>query len=469
MKRRRKAGIAALLLIAAVCAAAAVWFFGDRKLMTADAAWEDSGDGDRMTVVAEIGEDLRILSGTQTLTAGNRTGKTLEEIVLRVPANAVRENCMVISEVRADGVSVEFAFDEDDPTVLRIGAPWAEGETVELSWRFHLTVPLTGGGIGRTAESALLVSALPTLAVYESGAWRTDAYDDLAESSYAQAFELEMTLFAPMSVKAVFGGALTEASPETGPDTMMYTVRMSGARDVSLALRTDGALRQRKIGGVLVSALADGVLAANALLDRAQEALASLDAAGLASPFPSLSIVQDETYTEDGIVGSGLIALDAESDKEQLLRRITRLIARQTFGVLVENDPWNAPWLSQTLASAAEMLAYRQRRGSSAYETRYYEELEVSTRLTRPYGVTVGASTAHFGGDSEMTQVLRDQGAAMLLGIEQAVGEEAFLSALQRYARENAGKIATQQSLEEALREATGSSWDGYLSDGLAS
>ena len=67
-----------------------------------------------------------------------------------------------------------------------------------------------------------------------------------------------------------------------------------------------------------------------------------------------------------------------------------------------------------------------------------------------------------------MTQVLRDQGGAMLIGIEQAVGQEAFAQALGQYARENAGQIASQQELERALLEATGSAWDGYLEDELA-
>ena len=82
--------------------------------------------------------------------------------------------------------------------------------------------------------------------------------------------------------------------------------------------------------------------------------------------------------------------------------------------------------------------------------------------------MTVGAGTAHFGGDAEMTQVLRDQGAAMLLGIEQAVGGETFMSALQSYIRDNAGGVAAKEDLAEALREASGSSWDGYLTDGLS-
>ena len=91
----------------------------------------------------------------------------------------------------------------------------------------------------------------------------------------------------------------------------------------------------------------------------------------------------------------------------------------------------------------------------------------MATRLTRPHGVTVGAGTDHFGGDAEMTQVLRDQGAAMMIGIEQAVGEEAFLDALQAYVRENAGGIADRAAMEAALDAATGSRWDGYLEDEL--
>ena len=163
-----------------------------------------------------------------------------------------------------------------------------------------------------------------------------------------------------------------------------------------------------------------------------------------------------------------LIALPEEAKREAQLQKLTRLIARQTFGTLVENDPWNAPWLSVSLASAAEMIAYRHRKGDAAYETRFFEEIEVGARLTRPAGVCVGAGTAHFGSETEMTQVLRDQGAAMLLGIEQAVGENAFLDALRLYADQSAGGVGSLSALEEALFSVTGCDWSGYLEDELS-
>ena len=226
-------------------------------------------------------------------------------------------------------------------------------------------------------------------------------------------------------------------------------------------------MRQNEQDGVLITALAgDGGTAGN-LLSRAKEALEALDDLGLGYPFPSLSVVEADTGREDGLALSGLVALAQDGDKEAQLRRMTRLVARQTFGVLVESDPWQAPWLSQTLASTVELLSFRARKGAGAFETRVMEEIEVATRLTRPYGVTVGAGVDHFGGDTEMTQVLRDQGAAMMLGIELAVGEAPFWQALTAYVEQSAGRIATQGDLETALYEATGSRWDGYLQDEL--
>ena len=163
------------------------------------------------------------------------------------------------------------------------------------------------------------------------------------------------------------------------------------------------------------------------------------------------------------------LLLEEVENADELLAQMTRLCARQIFGVQVENDPWNAPWLSETPASCVELMAYRRREGEAAYEKRFYGEIEIATRLTRPRGVTIGASTEHFGGDGEMTQVLRDAGAANLMGIEQAVGQEAFIRALQTYIAENAGGIGSLEALESALERETGSDWSGYLADMLAS
>lgn len=49
--------------------------------------------------------------------------------------------------------------------------------------------------------------ALPLPAVWENGAWRTDEYDELAETSYGQAVDIQMALTVPKTVLAAFGQA----------------------------------------------------------------------------------------------------------------------------------------------------------------------------------------------------------------------------------------------------------------------
>ncbi len=434
MNRKRIAIAAALLaalLLAALIGAGTAGRRGAER--TEEIGPADGRDFVRAVLDYDAG--TRTLRGTQTLTLTNRTRAALEEIVLRAYMNGRDDESVIVSGASIGGEPVSLTQDGDDPTVLRAAYPWAPGETAELSFTLRIKHARSDG-------SALI--QLPAPAMWEDGAWREDAYDALADPSYAAPFDYTVRV-----------------DGET-------VAQMRGARDASFALGADVRMRSKQTGGVRVTALAQDTATARTLLTQTEAALKSLEAIGLSYPYDALTVVQSETGREDGLALSGLIALQADGNKETLRRRLTRLIARETFGILIENDPWNAPWLSETLASCAELLAYRRLRGAAAYEERLYGEIEFSTRLTRPYGVTVGAGTAHFGGDAEMTQVLRDQGAAMLLGIEQAVGGETFINAMQIYIRDNAGSVAAKENLAAALREASGSSWDGYLMDGLS-
>lgn len=391
---------------------------------------------ERDFVRAELTYDAgtRTLRGTQSVTITNRTGAPLQEIVLRAYMNGWTDAGAVVSGAALAGEEIRFAEDADDPTVLRADCALAAGETAELTFTVML----------RHAKDSGIVQ-LPVPALWADGAWRTDAFDALADSSYAEAFDFTVTVDG------------------------VIAAQMRGARDASFALYPEGRTRRRTACGVRLTAMAQDGKQADVLLNCAEDALESLRDAGLPYPFEALTIVQAQTGRADGRALSGLIALETDADRETLTRRITRLIARETFGIWVESDPWNAPWLSESLASCAEMLAYRQRKGRAAFDERLYGEIELSTRLTRPQGVTVGAGVAHFGGDAEMTQVLRDQGAAMLLGMEQAMGEDAFLRALTLYVERHAGAMAEEGDLAAALEEASGSSWAGYLADGLLS
>lgn len=456
MKKRLMIAVGAL---AAAVAGLALWalFGADAQTITLPQK-ASPVTGRTMHAALTLDAGTRTLRGTQSFTAVNETGENLDGLTLRLYMNGENESAVRISGAQAGGQSAAVTCDEDDPTVAHIAFDWEAGARAELTWTVMLTYEKTAGAA---------VVSLPMPAVYEDGAWRTDSYDELAEPSYAEALAWSIELETDADTEVVFGGALTGETKLSG-GRVRRTAASGVARDMCFAVMGAGAIRQRMVDGVLVTAMTDGALKSRAWLDDAQTALESLEAIGLCYPFDALTLALGETGREDGAAYSGLIVLDDEADGERRVQRITRLIARQIFGVWVENDPWNDPWLSMTLASTAELLAYRQRKGAAAYEARYWDEVEVATRLTRPYGVRVGASTAHFGGDAELTQVLRDQGAAMMLGIAQMAGEDALCRALALYADACAGGMGSLEALLDALQEATDSSWEGYLLDGLA-
>lgn len=447
------AGVLAVLAVLAAIAAALL-LRGHEPVKTERI--QPSSDRDFMQVTLTYDLGTRTLRGRQTLSATNRSGTDLDEIVLRLYMNGWQEESVFVTGVTADGQSVRVEQDEDDPTVLRVKLDWKAGQSVELAWTLMIRHARTDG-------ASLIM--LPVLAMLEDGVWRVDPYSPLAQPSYTQAFDYVIdSLTVTQGVQAAMGGELFFYDGRC-----TYGAQMQGARDVTFALQEGGVWVRGEVCGVPAVVMAKSTGEARRLLERAQTAEKSLRAIGLTYPFSAMTLVRADTPLHDGFAASGLIALTPQQDEEKDVQRLTRLIAQETFGVLVENDPWFDPWLSVSIASAAEMLAYRQRCGVQAYEERFYGDYELATRLTRPHGVTVGASVDFFGSDTEMTQVLRDQGGAMLLGIEQAVGGEAFMRALTLYVRAYEGKTGSEGGLEQALFEASGSRWDGYLSDCLAS
>lgn len=97
-----------------------------------------------MSVSVEATGDLRTVKGSMCLTATNRTGEDLSEIVLRAYPNAIQQGSVTLYGATVNGESVPVGMDSGDPSVWRIQTPWRAGETLEISWQAALIVPRRG-------------------------------------------------------------------------------------------------------------------------------------------------------------------------------------------------------------------------------------------------------------------------------------------------------------------------------------
>ena len=260
---------AGIILLAAACAFALSR--EQKTLFVSEPALAPSDERDFMSVSVEATGDLRTVKGSMCLTATNRTGEDLSEIVLRAYPNAIQQGSVTLYGVTVNGESVLVGMDSGAPSVWRIQTPWRAGETLEISWQAALIVPRGESVIGRTDESALLIGALPLPAVWENGAWRTDEYDELAETSYGQAVDIQMALTVPKTVLAAFGGAWIDEQ-DNGDGTKTLAMQLSGAREIAFAMRAEGEIRQTRAGDVLITALAENARTASRLREAAADA-----------------------------------------------------------------------------------------------------------------------------------------------------------------------------------------------------
>ena len=87
---RKNALLLAALLIALAAACAFALSRAQTAVMLEETAFAPDAERDAMTVSLEATEDLRTIKGEMRLTATNRTGGDLSEIVLRAYANAIQ-------------------------------------------------------------------------------------------------------------------------------------------------------------------------------------------------------------------------------------------------------------------------------------------------------------------------------------------------------------------------------------------
>ena len=108
---KKKVWLCALMLVIAVGAA-----LGFLKKPEKAAPIGPVTGRDFMRASLDYDRGLRTLRGTQTMTAQNRTGEDLDEIVLRLYMNGLEGCAASVSGVTVNGGAASFEQDQEDPT-----------------------------------------------------------------------------------------------------------------------------------------------------------------------------------------------------------------------------------------------------------------------------------------------------------------------------------------------------------------
>lgn len=481
--KHKRALVGALAALAALCAAAAffLWPRAGEPLAApeAGAALREKTQSLSSTVLrVTAGESLATLTCTQETAYVNTAGETLDRVQLRLYPNVFKRASTTplsgdtvslgeafVTDVRVNGRAAAWAVSSSDETVLDVPVSLAPGESCVLSLHYTITLPEAAWRLGESDGVALYGNAFAHAAVYEDGRFRDDAYSALGYPFYLDAQNVTLHLTLPEGVTAAVGGALRAQEGNT------YTYECLGVRDVSFALSRKFHTVQAMHGDTLVSVYARSAKNARQTLETALSVLDIYEALfEYAYPYPTLTLAQGDLGTYGGMEYSayaviGDAAYETGGDSLELI--IAHEIAHQWFGVLVGSDPIQTPWLDEAMSEYASMLYLEKAHGQRAFDEFYAQKIEPALRITRPFGVTTGAPMDVFESVSEYAQTVYQRGAGMLHGIREAIGLEAFCEFVNLYVNRFAFTHADRADFAQALREATGSDWTGYLNDYL--
>ena len=482
MKKRIVVILALGLMIAAIVCLA----IRQPAEITVSPEWLQAAEGlDEITISAKLNAEERSLSVQQTLHLQNRTGQKQDAAVLRTWPNAFQNldtspcaaeegmmaacypagfssGALLMVQAEANGQSVLYRYTDDAKTVLKVPVPggWQDGETIELKLTYTIQMPQMAYRFGVWEEIWAIGNAFAIPAVWEDGAFRTDAYAPVGDPFVSDCANYTVTVTVPK------GYVCAASAKAASVENHVYSYRAFAVRDFALVISPGFKTAQTVHNGVQITAYAADAAQAKELLKYGRKALETYSEAFGSYPYPSYSLAQ-VSFPHGGMEYPGLsmISTDllAEGGRE-LEYAVAHETAHQWWYAAVGSDGWNQPWQDEALCEFS-LLEYAEKHyGSSERNDLEQRRMETALRVTVPQGITPGAPLSYFPSMSMYKLVVYDRGAACLCALDRTVPLDGFL---RDYYQNYAFRRAMRADFEQQLFESTGEDLTPLMRDYL--
>lgn len=439
---------------------------------------------DEITISAKLNAEERSLSVQQTLYLQNRTGQKQDAAVLRTWPNAFQSmdtspcaaeesildacypagfssGALVMAHAKANGQSVLYRYTDDAKTVFKIPVPggWQDGETVELQLTYTIQMPQMAYRFGMWRDIWALGNAFAIPAVWENGAFRTDAYAPLGDPFVSDCANYTVTVSVP-------DGYVCAASAYAEAEENVYSYKALAVRDFALVISPEFQTAQTTHNGVLITAYAANPAQAKELLRYGKKALETYSEAFGSYPYPSYSLAQ-VSFPHGGMEYPGLSMISTDllaAGGRELEYAVAHETAHQWWCAAVGSDSWNQPWQDEALCEFSVLEYAEKHYGLSERIDLERSRMESALRVTVPQGVTPGAPLDYFPSMSMYKLVVYDRGAACLCALDRTVPLDGFL---RDYYRNYAFRRAERADFEQQLFESTGEDLTALMHDYL--
>ena len=481
----KKRTLAAVVLAVVVLAAAGLMLRRPAEISPPPELLAAAEGLDEIAISASLNAEERSVSVIQTLRLVNRTGQKQDAAVLRTWPNAFQSmetspcaaeeslfdayypagfssGALVMAHAEANGQNVLYRYTDEAKTVLKVPVPggWQAGAAVELELTYTLLMPQMAYRFGVWDDIWALGNAFAVPAVWEDGAFRTDAYASVGDPFVSDCANYSVTVAVPEGYVCA-AGANAAAIEEN-----VYSYRALAVRDFALVISPEFKTAQTMQDGVQVTAYAASAAQARELLRYGRKALETYSQAFGGYPYSSYSLAQ-VSFPHGGMEYPGLSMLSSDllsQGGRNLEYAVAHETAHQWWYAAVGSDSWNQPWQDEALCEFS-LLEYAEKHyGSAERNDLEHRRMESALRVTVPQGVTPGAPLSYFPSMSMYKLVVYERGAACLCALDRTVPLDGFL---RNYYRNYAFRRASRADFEQQLFESTGEDLTPLMRDYL--
>ena len=489
---RNKKLIRAIAIILAVLLVGGVVFSALFSALAEEQTEVGASPRNRIALSMEYLEDGQALHITQRLIYVNPSGRHLEGVVFYAAGNMFRRQSALMYDegdlpsvffdgytpagidlrgVSVDGKPTDFGFQDENELYLRAACDLAPGQTCEFEFDYYLLLMRCGAFQG-AGDTDVRLSAF----CFVPGAWdeRYGGFDlnkPLPYTRWLHCDAADYTAELTLPENWLLAGTGEIALLESGEGGCLWQVEAQGVRDFALSFGMRWrAFEDTSASGVRVRVLTNVRGTGRRALDAAVLAIDQCEEWFGAFPVRSFDIIQsDYPLGALGFPGTVWIPTDMmqSSNARNTAQAIRRCVARQYFGLSAYVEPSADAWMTDAVSEYVACLLLEEAEGRDRFLSWVNRDWVSALHQTVPGGLVVTSDAALFDSYSYDIVVLK-RGAVVLHELRLAMGREQFIEGLAGFWRMGRdGHTLTELEFVQAMDDATGRSWEDFLTDWL--
>lgn len=383
-------------------------------------------------------------------------------IVFNVYANAFADDAINILSAQINRKTVDCEIYGEDNTLLRLAYSARKGQSLNIYFKYTVTLPKSDTRLGRTARDTYnLACFYPVVAKYENG-YREDCYHGFGDPFYHDISSFYVNLTLDKDFDVACSGEVVDTRLVTVDGTEKKTVEIEAEyiRDFAMTVgKLNGISDTAAIGGKSVDVryfyIEDPFPALT--LERIKSSLSVFSDAFGSYPYSSYTVAQSNLDDAGGMEYGTFATVSILKSREEYLDTVTHETAHQWWYNLVGNDQINSAWLDEGLTEFCTYY-YHYLTGDRG---KFNDEM---TSISRSYSAfaahkfdlgfdgSMNRPLSSYLTDGEYVAVSYFKGAMLFGTLRELVGDSKFQSAMKRYCKDNRYRIANAASLISAFK-----------------